>query len=212
MFQRYCREVLACSQLSHPNVVPFVGIISTPSHPFSLIFDTAGHLGLIEYLEKNPQADKMSLVRRTNVYRSAFGCNLIDLPFQPQVRGIARGLRHVHDLDIIHGRLCSVRPPLTSRFQNLRRLTPSQQNILVSPDGTPRITGFGSSLVISRPELLSDKDVVGFHRGSAPELMRSPRPGKPATQITKESDMYAFGMLAWEVGTFFRRNLRSRLA
>ena len=64
LFQRYCREVSVCSQLSHPNVVPFVGITSTPSCPFSLVFDTAGHLGLREYLKKNPQADKLSLVRR----------------------------------------------------------------------------------------------------------------------------------------------------
>ncbi|KAF9777644.1 kinase-like domain-containing protein [Thelephora terrestris] len=157
IFQRYCREVTVCSQLSHPNIVPFVGFVITSNHSFSLIFDTAGHLGLREYLEMHPQADKMDLVR-----------------------GIACGLKHVHDLDVIHGRLCS-------------------QNVLVGPDGIPRIAGFGSSLMMSRPDLGSDEDVVGFHRGSAPELMRPPKPGKPVTRITKESDMYAFGMLTWEI-------------
>jgi serine/threonine protein kinase len=105
----------------------------------------------------------------------------------------------VHDLDVIHGRLCSVRLSPISHFQNPRRLTPPQQNVLVGPDGIPRIAGFGSSLMMSRPDLGSDEDVVGFHRGSAPELMRPPKPGKPVTRITKESDMYAFGMLTWEV-------------
>jgi len=125
------------------------------------------------------------------------------MEFRRQVQGIARGLKHVHELDIIHGRLCPVRSSLLSRFQNLRGLIFFQENILVGPDGTPRITGFGSCFVISRPDLWSDTDVAGTNRGSAPELMRSPRPGKNATKIKKESDMYAFGMLAWEVGTFF---------
>jgi serine/threonine protein kinase len=63
LLQRYCREVTVCSQLSHPNIVPFVGFVITSNHSFSLIFDTAGHLGLREYLEMHPQADKMDLVR-----------------------------------------------------------------------------------------------------------------------------------------------------
>ncbi|KAF9649933.1 kinase-like protein [Thelephora ganbajun] len=155
-FQRYLREVSACTQLSHPNIVPFVGITSTPNHPFSLILDTAGHTGLREYLDKNPEADRLKLVQ-----------------------GIARGLEHVHDLGIVHGHLCS-------------------QNILVGPDGTPRIAGFGSSFTISRPDPWSEMDVVGFHRGSAPELIRPQKPGEPVVPITKASDMYAFGMLTWE--------------
>ena len=62
--QRYRGEILVCSQLSHPNVALFVGVASTPSHPLSLVFDTAGHHGLGEYLDKNPKADKLDLVRR----------------------------------------------------------------------------------------------------------------------------------------------------
>ena len=108
----------------------------------------------------------------------------------------------MHDLDIVHGRLCSVSSSLLLTFQNFQRLTPLQQNILVGPDGTPCITGFGSSLIISRPDLWSDKDIAGFHRGSAPELMRPQKPGKPAVKISKESDIYAFGMLSWEVGFY----------
>ena len=130
------------------------------------------------------------------------------------MQGIARGLKHVHELDIIHGRLCSVRSSPVPHFQNLQRLTSLQENILVCPDGTPCITGFGSCFVISRPDLWSNADVAGINRGSAPELMRSPKPGRPAIQITKGSDMYAFGMLAWEVGAcfFLHRDLRSRSA
>ena len=62
--QRYHTEVLAYVQLSHPNVVPFVGITSTPDHPFSLLLNAAGYVGLREYLSQNPGADKLKLVRR----------------------------------------------------------------------------------------------------------------------------------------------------
>ena len=63
LVQRYRREILVCSKLSHPNVVLFVGVASTPSHPLSLALDTTGHHGLGEYLDENPQTDKLELVR-----------------------------------------------------------------------------------------------------------------------------------------------------
>ena len=64
LFQRYHTEILACIQLSHPNIVPFVGITSPPGHPFSLVFNTSGCIGLREYLTKNPGANRLKLVRR----------------------------------------------------------------------------------------------------------------------------------------------------
>lgn len=66
--------------------------------------------------------------------------------------------------------------------------------------------------MISRPDLSSGKGVIGFHRGSAPELVRPQKPGKPATRITKASDIYAFGMLIWEVGIILPHILRSKFA
>src|SRR6266478_9710076 len=65
--------------------------------------------------------------------------------------------------------------------------------------------------MMSRPDLWPERDSIGFHRSSAPELARPCGPGKPATRITKASDMYAFGMLTWEVGFTFPRNLRRSL-
>ena len=64
--------------------------------------------------------------------------------------------------------------------------------------------------MISRPDLWPEQD--DLHRGSAPELVRSHKPGKHAARITKASDMYAFGMLTWEVGTISSCNLRSQFA
>ena len=195
--QRHLREILACSQLSHPNIVALVGVTSTLNHPLSLILDTADDLGLQEYLDDNPGADRLKLVRCLS---SHIPLRVVDLSFRCQVRGIAHGLRHIHDSGAVHGRLGSVRSSLPPHFRNLQKLTFLQQNILVSPDGTPRIAGFGSCFTISRPELWS-ADIMGFHRGSAPELLQPPEPGKPGIRTSKASDMYAFGMLTWEVGT-----------
>ena len=79
---------------------------------------------------------------------------------------------------------------------------------MVDPDGTPRIVGFSSSRMISRPDLWSEGDAAGFFRGTAPELIRPHKPGgNCVVKITKASDMYALGMLTLQVGGF-HRNLR----
>ena len=196
------------TQLSHPNVIRCVGVSPTPSHPLSLVLDAAGHLNLKEYLHRNPGVNRLELVRR-----STLDCDLPDLHSrQRQVLGIARGLNHMHDRGIPHGHLTAVRSSLIPHFQYPRRLTTSQQNIFVDHDGTPRIAGFGSSFMLSCQDSWSESGAVGFHRGSAPELVRPRKPGKPANRITKASDMYAFGMLTWEVGIVLHRNLRSRSA
>ena len=52
-----------CSRLSHRNIVCFIGIYSTAKHPFSLVFDFAGHLDLREYLRAHPTARRLDLVR-----------------------------------------------------------------------------------------------------------------------------------------------------
>jgi hypothetical protein len=71
LFQRYHKETVACAQLSHPNVVPFLGVTSSPSYSLSLVFNTAGYLGLREYLDKSPGVDKLKLVRRLSISSSA---------------------------------------------------------------------------------------------------------------------------------------------
>lgn len=62
-FQRYLSEVWVLIQLSHLNVVRFLGINPTPHHPFAFVLDNAGHLDLREYLYKHPKVDRLKLVR-----------------------------------------------------------------------------------------------------------------------------------------------------
>lgn len=44
------------------NVVPFVGIYSTETHPFALVYEYMDGLDLKQYLRSEPNAGKLKLV------------------------------------------------------------------------------------------------------------------------------------------------------
>jgi len=105
---------------------------------------------------------------------------------------IARGLEHIHNLNVVHGNLKIVSP-----FPNPhsgRPLTFAQTNILVDARRRACIAGLGTALLPS---------VDRFFNGTAPELVDPRRFGLTDIGTTKASDTYAFGVLAWEVSTTF---------
>lgn len=74
-----------------------------------------------------------------------------------------------------------------------------QSNILVDRDGTARIGGLGSAFVPSQNHATwSEMDAELLFYGTAPELVR-PNPPEFRIETTKESDIYAFALLMWEV-------------
>ena len=52
----------ACSRLRGPNIVPFIGIYSTPEHLSALVFEFMHHLDLREYLRNNKDVERLELV------------------------------------------------------------------------------------------------------------------------------------------------------
>ena len=107
----------------------------------------------------------------------------------------------MHDLDIIHGRLETVRPSL--RFWDIfNAFTSPQTNILVDLDGTARIAGLGSALILDQTTPRSEMSVEWLFRGSAPELMCPQEFGLSFPYNSKPSDIFAFGVLAWEASVF----------
>jgi len=80
----------------------------------------------------------------------------------------------------------------------------SQTNIRVDDQGTARIAGFGSATIILQPHIeLEDIDgSVKFNvsRWCSPEVLHPGGFGLTKARSTKASDVYAFGMLAYEVG------------
>lgn len=78
-----------------------------------------------------------------------------------------------------------------------------QANILVGEEGTVRIAGLGNASILSHPTVEGKAGTDRLSRGNAPEMAW---PGVPPnltdpTRPTKVSDMYAFGVVAWEVRT-----------
>lgn len=74
-----------------------------------------------------------------------------------------------------------------------------QGNILVDLDGTARIAGLGSAHTLGHATVWLEMSVEWPSRGSAPELAYPEELGLPYPRTSKASDIYAFGILAWEV-------------
>lgn len=101
----------------------------------------------------------------------------------------------MHKLDVVHGNLkivCHFFPP---HFD--RALTFVQSNILVDSSRSARVAGLG---VASNWSPMPGVDIDRSFYGAAPELVYPQRFGLTDSGATKESDVYAFGVLAWEVG------------
>ena len=59
--QRFFKEAWVSSQLSHPNIVPFLGVYSTPSHPFALIYAVMDNHDLGLYLAGHLNVSRLRL-------------------------------------------------------------------------------------------------------------------------------------------------------
>ena len=71
-----------------------------------------------------------------------------------------------------------------------------QTNILVDARGHARIAGLGVASFLSA---VPGVEIDRFFHGAAPELVDPRRFGLTDAGATETSDIYAFGVLAWEV-------------
>ena len=72
-WQRFYEEALACSRLKDRNIVPFIGVYSTPKHPLALVFELMDHLNLREYLRSDKDVGRCKLVRlHYHIHRSSY--------------------------------------------------------------------------------------------------------------------------------------------
>ena len=108
--------------------------------------------------------------------------------------GIAEGLGYLHSCNVIHGDLKGVRTGV--RFLALTLMVTTQANILVDAAGNARIVDFGLATVArDSKSLTSTTDEQGITaRYTAPEIL------KGLGCHSKESDVFAFGMVITEVG------------
>jgi serine/threonine protein kinase len=111
----------------------------------------------------------------------------------------------MHGLDCIHGDLKSVRyPPLASLSVTD---APSQSNILVNGDHSAVLANFRLASFLPESEvntgiLVSECDPWSV-RWHAPELLFPEKFGLDGARRTKETDVYAFAMVMYEVSPLF---------
>ena len=108
----------------------------------------------------------------------------------------------MHALDIVHGNLeivsCRIHLPSAHRIFTVAFF---QTNVLVDSEGTPRIGGLGSAIFKS-PVVAWPEEPDTLTRSSAPEFVHPEAFGLPNTQPTKAGDVYAFGVLAYQVNRY----------
>ncbi|KAH0534899.1 dual specificity protein kinase shkC-like isoform X1 [Cotesia glomerata] len=84
---------------------------------------------------------------------------------------VASGLDFCHNAGIVHA---DVKP----------------KNILIAPDGQPKLSDFGSSIITHKPiERISFRGTPGY---VAPEVIKGCNP-------TVKSDIYSLGIIAWQI-------------
>ncbi|KOC61536.1 putative LIM domain-containing serine/threonine-protein kinase [Habropoda laboriosa] len=87
------------------------------------------------------------------------------------LKGVTSALQFCHNAGIIHA---DVKP----------------RNILMSADGQPKLTDFGSSILIGEPN--DDNEFHGTPGYTAPEVIKGNRP-------TIAADIYSLGIVAWQM-------------
>ncbi|KAF8211580.1 kinase-like domain-containing protein [Mycena galopus ATCC 62051] len=167
------REALIWRQLSHPNLLPFLGLYMLDSR-LSLVSPWMENGDLKHFLGNGrSDVDRVSLI--------------LD---------VAEGLEYLHSKNVVHGDLKTV---WLSMFLTSSYIFESQLNILVTPSGRACIADFGLSSIVDE---LSLKMTFSSHSGrggtvryQAPELLKNDSPNHFG------SDVYAFACVCYEILT-----------
>lgn len=64
--QRFCNEAHVFNLLRDADVVPLVGVYSTDTHPFGLVYEYMDGLDVRQYLRNKPHVGRLELVRVFN--------------------------------------------------------------------------------------------------------------------------------------------------
>ncbi|KLO08492.1 hypothetical protein SCHPADRAFT_944406 [Schizopora paradoxa] len=98
-------------------------------------------------------------------------------------KGIAAGLKFLHDQGIVHSDL-------------------KAENIFISDEGEPLLADFGISRILSSATITTSSNVKGSPRWMAIELLALPSDDFDGKyNHTKETDIWAFGMVVYELLT-----------
>lgn len=123
--------------------------------------------------------------------------------YQHQARGIADGLLYLHNQGVVHSDLKSVTQLSVSHILQSLMLPSFQDNILMSDSFSPLLADFGiSRLMTSSSSTSSTTGAKGSARWMAFELL-SPRMNGASGKHTRESDVWAYGMVVYVCNAFY---------
>ncbi|KAF9441525.1 kinase-like protein, partial [Macrolepiota fuliginosa MF-IS2] len=148
------REARAWKDLNHPNILKFLCFdwkLARFGLP-SFISRYCENGTVINYLRNNPMADKRLIIK-----------------------GVAQGLKYLHDNNVIHGDL-------------------KPNNILIGTYGEPLLCDFGRSKILTYSGFTATS-LVGACRYQAPELFDD------NAKLSRATDVYAFAISFYEIWT-----------
>ncbi|KAF9642386.1 kinase-like protein [Thelephora ganbajun] len=171
---RFCREVVAWKHLRHPNILPLLGV-TVSEYQFMMVSEWMENGNINEFIGRDRSTNRTAL--------------LVD---------VANGLKHMHDLHIVHGDLKGA-------------------NILINKDRRACIADFSLTTITgartqadarnSQASLFSNDTLMSFtsggtYRWMSPELIDPEQfriPQSEGSRPTRQSDCYALGMVIYEV-------------
>lgn len=111
----------------------------------------------------------------------------------------------MHDLDIIHGGLKTVSHLSHTLLCHLGLM--SQANVLVDKEGAPHLAGLGNAYIPLHSTIWMLEDRMGTEHAYAPELTAPETllDWTDSAHSTKAINMYAFGVMAFEVRISFEQ-------
>lgn len=139
----------------HPNVVQTLGVSVDGQFPALVLEYCAG--GSLDKALYNP-AKQMTYLDKLRI-----------------VTGIAKGMLHLHNNNIVHRDLAA-------------------RNILLSATGAPKISDFGMSRMVVDDNGNTTKSTVGPLKWMAPESLKH-------KEYSRKSDVWSFGVVVWEIVT-----------
>ncbi|KAL0960267.1 hypothetical protein HGRIS_011895 [Hohenbuehelia grisea] len=192
--KNFIKEVAVLSLLSHANVLPFLGI-AHEQRTFSVISEWMSRGDAMTYLRAYPNAsrralleqvaDGMDYLQQNNVVHGDLKGSNVLIDSEGKARIADFGLSHFHD--------ASPGPdatnPRTKASQKRHRLLLTE----LRRRGLPQ--SFGTAL----SSALSTMSAAGTTRWMAPERLAPEQFSLTSAAATFESDVFAFGMLGYEL-------------
>ena len=121
---------------------------------------------------------------------------VIILPYLKKIMGVAKGLKAIHDMNIIHRDIKSVESIIFC-YERTIRLIYLQSNILISDDKKALISDFGLSRLVEATTSYSinSSGVCGSARWMSPEQF--PHTSDQPIKLDTRNDVWSFRMVIY---------------